>query len=257
MTYPGGKSQAGVGQWIINHMPPHAVYIEAFLGSGAVLKMKRPAVVNIGIDADEHVVNAFRDDNGHVADLYVEDAIEWLRGYDLPFDALVYCDPPYLMGTRLSQRRRYRCEMTDAQHAELLDVLKSLTCMVMISGYMSELYLTELAGWRTDCLRVRTRGGAWATEWLWMNFAEPFELAEYTYLGSNFRERERIKRKKARWTRRLSEMPMLERACLIEAVDGLRDTCPTVWSSADRHAKNDDGSGVLAADDGAHRCRGR
>ena len=33
MTYPGGKNGAGIYQRIINHMPPHETYIEAFLGS--------------------------------------------------------------------------------------------------------------------------------------------------------------------------------------------------------------------------------
>ena len=41
MTYPGGKNGAGIYQRIINHMPPHKTYIEAFLGSGAVLRNKR------------------------------------------------------------------------------------------------------------------------------------------------------------------------------------------------------------------------
>ena len=35
-------------------------------------------------------------------------------------------------------------------------------------------------------------------EWLWMNYAEPAELHDLRYLGSNFREHERIKRKKTR-----------------------------------------------------------
>lgn len=51
--YPGGKNGAGVYQRIINLMPPHEVYIEPFLGSGAVLAHKRPALVNIGIDLDQ------------------------------------------------------------------------------------------------------------------------------------------------------------------------------------------------------------
>src|SRR5919198_2325026 len=56
MTYPGGKNAPGVYQTIINHMPPHEVYIEPFLGSGAILRLKRPARVNIGIDADPQAI---------------------------------------------------------------------------------------------------------------------------------------------------------------------------------------------------------
>lgn len=43
MTYPGGKAAAGVYQRIINLMPPHSLYIEPFLGGGAIMKLKKPA----------------------------------------------------------------------------------------------------------------------------------------------------------------------------------------------------------------------
>ena len=43
MTYPGGKAGAGVWQRIINQMPPHRLYVEPFVGAGAVLRAKRPA----------------------------------------------------------------------------------------------------------------------------------------------------------------------------------------------------------------------
>jgi hypothetical protein len=51
-----------------------------------------------------------------------------------------------------------------------------------------------------------------------MNYPEPFELHDYSYLGDNFRERERIKRKKARWTERLKSMPALERFAILSVL---------------------------------------
>ena len=51
MPYFGGKSLSGIYQKLINMIPPHKTYIEPFLGGGAVLKFKRPALVSIGIDA--------------------------------------------------------------------------------------------------------------------------------------------------------------------------------------------------------------
>lgn len=58
-----------------------------------------------------------------------------------------------------------------------------------------------------------------ATEWLWMNYPRPVKLHDYRYLGDDFRERERIKRKKARWIDRLARMDILERQAMLAALD--------------------------------------
>jgi hypothetical protein len=102
---------------------------------------------------------------------------------------------------------------------DLLAVLKSLPCMVMISGYWSELYAHELKDWRSISFQAMTRGGFPAMEWLWMNYPEPFKLHDYAFLGENFRERERIKRKKMRWTERLKSMPALERFAILSVIE--------------------------------------
>ena len=52
-----------------------------------------------------------------------------------------------------------------------------------------------------------------------MNYPEPFELHDYSYLGDNFRERERIKRKKDRWVLRLEQMPTLERFAILSIIE--------------------------------------
>lgn len=44
------------------------------------------------------------------------------------------------------------------------------------------------------------------------------ELHDLRYLGSNFRERERIKRKKARWQAKLAKLDPLERAAIMECL---------------------------------------
>ena len=61
MEHPGGKNGAGVYQRIINLMPPHRVYIEPFLGGGAIMRLKRPAELNIGVEIDDEVLGNFRD----------------------------------------------------------------------------------------------------------------------------------------------------------------------------------------------------
>jgi hypothetical protein len=223
-TYPGGKSGAGVYQKLICQMPPHSTYIEPFLGGGAVMRLKRPARSSIGIDADADVLTAFAQRGDAVPNLQLihGDALAWLADGDLPRDALVYCDPPYLLSTRRQHRAIYRYELCDADHVRLLDILRGLHCMVMISGYYSDLYASALSGWRSISFSARTRGGSMATEFVWMNYPEPLELHDYRYLGCDFRERERIKRKKARWSARLARMDALERHAMMAALAELR-----------------------------------
>lgn len=227
-SYDGGKGGAGVSQWIINQIPPHRRWISLFLGNCAVTRAIRPAETRIGVEVDRNVIAEFWRD---ARDLTVisGDALEALtilkKQRQIDNQTFVYCDPPYLLATRSSQRPIYRHEFGDIeQHRALLTALRRLPCMVAISGYWSALYELELAGWRASQFWTVDRGGNRKEEWLWMNYPEPLELHDYRYLGSNFRERERIKRKKARWTARLARMDALERLCLMEAVAELRSS---------------------------------
>jgi hypothetical protein len=226
-SYPGGKSGAGVYQSIISLMPPHETFIEAFLGSGAIMRAKRPAVRNIGIDLDEAAINAFPGDAVPELNLINGDALTILRTpfwYDEDYKrTLVYCDPPYLLSTRRSSRPIYRYELSsEAEHVKLLEVLMNLPCMVMLSGYRSELYDRALSHWRRAEFHTTNRAGKRTLECVWMNFTEPLELHDYRFLGKGFRERERIKRKRLRWRARLERMPALERHALMATIEELR-----------------------------------
>lgn len=223
MEYPGGKGN--LYQKIINLIPSHRVYIETHLGGGSILRHKLPACQNIGIDIDRDVLNVLSGyplvKNGEDTRCYFvnADAATWLKGYDFQGDEFIYADPPYVMETRRQHRQLYRYEYTTRQHAELLDILTAIPCRVMISGYWSGLYAERLADWHTASFEVRTRGGSWATEYLWMNYPTPTRLHDYRYLGDDYRERERIKRKKSRWVNRLRRMNLLERRAILSAID--------------------------------------
>jgi DNA adenine methylase len=212
VPYIGGKSQSGVYQRIINLMPPHEVYIEPFLGSGAILRLKKPAAVSYGVD--RVAPNPALLDLAHVVQGC---GIDFLDGYRWQGNELVYADPPYVLSTR-GGREYYQHEMTDADHVRLLAVLKSLPCPVMLSGYPSPLYEAALTGWEREEFRVMTRGHTWATEVLWFNYPRPKVLHDLSYVGTNYRDRLRIKRKKARWVARLKKMPPHERAALFSAL---------------------------------------
>jgi DNA adenine methylase len=100
-------------------------------------------------------------------------AVEVIRQQDGP-SALFYCDPPYLHATRTA-REVYAHEMTEADHRQLLEVLKGCKGRVMLSGYPSALYDRELVGWtrHTFDLPNHAAGGRQKgreTEVLWCNF---------------------------------------------------------------------------------------
>lgn len=289
-------------------MPPHNVYIEPFLGGGYVMKAKKPASINIGVELDRQVlsmtassivnlgdvrsniallgdgcplpgntvksgdaaastaVSANNGDAGHHRQferwdpivkfgdvgryrhfwrwepaIIVEnddasagylfaccDALEFLQTFPFQGDELVYADPPYLMDTRSCQRALYAYEFgSQSQHEQLLSVLVSLPCHVAISGYQSGLYESMLDDWRTHTFEAVTRSGNMGQEWLWMNYPEPSALHDYSYLGDDFRERERIKRKARRWVSRFKSLPTLERKAILSelAMSGVIVNC--------------------------------
>jgi hypothetical protein len=175
MAYPGGKAGDGVYQRLISLMPPHEVYIEPFLGGGALMRLKRPARLNIGLDLDPKVIrhcqgptaenddtagSIVRHDEGRFQFRHA-DGIAFLQSYPFTGRELVYCDPPYVLSTRTS--RQYRHEMTDDQHAALLETIQRLPCMVMISEYWTALYAEALRGWHVTSYQAMTRSGRMAT----------------------------------------------------------------------------------------------
>lgn len=253
MQYPGGKNAAGVYQRIINLMPPHRVYIEPFLGGGTIMRLKRPAVMNIGVELDSWALEQFTaalagndaaravaastmaPNRGDVAPrLITGDGLEFLARYKFLGDELVYCDPPYLLATR-SGGRIYRYEFDELQHQRLLRVVRRIPARVMISGYWSQMYASALKGWSSVTFDTMTRGRS-ASEWLWFNYPEPTALHDYSFLGVGFRERERIKRKKQRWTARLRKLAPLERQALLSVIEA-------EWSGSTIAGPGDAGSG--------------
>lgn len=226
-NYPGGKNGAGVYQTIINQMPPHDIYVEGFLGGGAVMNMKRKAQNNIGVDVDRQVIQMWnaREPRSPFMHFYEMSFIDWQTTcfYWVTPETLIYLDPPYLFSTRKSKGPLYRCEFgEEEQHYELLKLITTLDCMVMISGYWSELYARELRDWRAISFKAMTRGGTMATEWLWMNYPEPIELHDYRYLGNGFRQRESIKRQQNRWRKKLHAMSAVKRYAMLSVLAELK-----------------------------------
>lgn len=94
-------------------------------------------------------------------------AVELIGRFNFP-NVLIYADPPYLLKTR--HGKQYRHEMTDKDHMELLEVLKSHRGPVLLSGYDSKLYNDALKDWYRDESGAIAQTATRRREVLWMNF---------------------------------------------------------------------------------------
>ena len=214
--YFGSKATSGLCQPIIAMMPPHDTYIETHLGGGAIMKRKQPALNNIGIDLNQRTLSKF--DCHYPVTLVNGCAHDFLAHYHYQGNELVYCDPPYLLQTR-SSNRRYRFDYRERDHIALLELLKTLSCHVILSGYASSLYDRLLKGWNITELQVMNQAGV-RTEKLWFNFTID-RVHWASYAGKNFTDRQRIKRKAQRWGKNYQAMPKAERLAVLAAIMGV------------------------------------
>lgn len=139
----------------------------------------------------------------------------------VPGNTFIYIDPPYLLDTRRSKKSRYKCELTEKDHCRLLDVVyKLLDYNIAISCYENPLYsyMLERKGWNYIDYNSMTRNGL-ARERLYMNYPTPVTLHDFSFLGENFRERERISNKIKRHVARLKRLPELERNAILMAIN--------------------------------------
>lgn len=86
-------------------------------------------------------------------------------------NVLIYADPPYLLSTRGC--KQYQYEMTEQDHVDLLDALKQHKGSVILSGYASEMYDRELAGWHRITKNSYNQNAEPRMEVLWCNFDVP------------------------------------------------------------------------------------
>lgn len=101
-------------------------------------------------------------------------ALELIRREDGPA-TLFYCDPPYLHSTRTARKAYGTFEMSEAEHRELLDVLRQCKGKVMLSGYPSPLYDEILSDWTRHTFDLPNQASGAKTkdretEVLWCNF---------------------------------------------------------------------------------------
>lgn len=100
-------------------------------------------------------------------------ALQVMAAHDGP-ETLHYVDPPYLPETRnrknpYDPKHQYRHELSVADHVELLEALRGLAGMVILSGYPAPLYDRMLADWTRIEREALADGARPRTEVLWIN----------------------------------------------------------------------------------------
>ena len=95
--------------------------------------------------------------------------------------SMMDADPPYMLSTR--HGKQYSVEMTDADHAELLEALKQHISPVLISGYDRPLYTELLDGWHRRKTTTTDQKARVRQECLWMNFDPPEQTSLFDISG--------------------------------------------------------------------------
>lgn len=100
-------------------------------------------------------------------------AVDVIRQHDSP-RTLFYVDPPYPHSTRNMARGNaaYACEMSDDDHRDLAATLRTVSGMVVLSGYPCDLYDRELyPDWTREERPHHADGARDRTEVVWLNAA--------------------------------------------------------------------------------------
>ena len=91
-------------------------------------------------------------------------------------NSLFYCDPPYVLETRIV-KNAYSHEMSELQHQELLDTLAAVRGKFIISGYRNKLYdaAAKKNSWNRTEIKIDNKASSQKikpvkTECLWYNF---------------------------------------------------------------------------------------
>jgi DNA adenine methylase len=112
------------------------------------------------------------------AEIRCKPALEIIDYYNTS-DCLLYVDPPYVLSTR--GRKYYSDEMTDGDHADLLEALDRHTGPVVLSGYAHPLYDDRLKHWQRVEIASQCEHGKQQVEVLWMNAKVPVTVQQVLF----------------------------------------------------------------------------
>ena len=105
--------------------------------------------------------------------IFNKPALEIINAFNEP-NVLLYCDPPYLAETRVSNNA-YEHEMDTNDHIKLAEALKQFKGKIVLSGYPSTLYKRLYKEWQCVKCKIANHSSQQKvkqvkTEQLWMNY---------------------------------------------------------------------------------------
>jgi len=260
-NYVGSKGNNGVHQNIISHIPVHDVLVIPFLGHCSIVRNIISSSILICVDASADVVEAWRsylvNNFSYVpsfvgSDKYIftgsnkrvlapiiylicDDSLVFLKFklrslIPINMDKIsIYLDPPYLLSSRVSSVPIYVNEFSEKQHIALLNILSTFTNYhVIISSYRNDLYDSLLSNWSVFSFNSSNRVGS-IIETIYYNFSlDDVILHDYSFIGGDYRGRERIKLIRNRFLSKINSMSKLERESFLFS---LRSSYPTIFSN--------------------------
>lgn len=233
-TYFGGKGSDGTYQTIINQIPKHELFIETCAGlaritehlgvnnsitilndvSSQILEVLRQKFNDRLIETNSPLVlrfNTLKISPSLYGKIIIEnmDVIDLLEKYKPLINSLetvIFCNPPYPLTSRKSEKKVYAFEMSDSQHKTLLQYLNKMRCDIIVCTYPNEMYNQNLADWRKIEYWSQTRKGL-ALENIFLNFDTTRLLQNTRFYGKDFREREKWKKIKTNIVKKINSLP--------------------------------------------------
>ncbi len=178
------------------------------------MRHKLPAKRQIGIDIDPFVTAKWNALAAPPCEVVCADARQYLDDISPDESTLIYADPPYVPSTR-KRARVYQFDYTLEDHEQMIQCLLRQRCMVMISGYDNALYASLLSDRRRVTFDSKTHAGV-RQESVWFNYEPPCQLHDARHLGSSFREREVVRKRRSRLETRIQRLSRPEQYGLLE-----------------------------------------
>ena len=190
-------------------------------GSAAIskfLSVRSRGVAFFINELDKEVTDRFvHRAGGIVTNVPAMDIIQKLISVPSGTETFVFLDPPYLKFVRPGSLDLYKYDMTYEDHYRLLLAVLDLKCNCMIIHPQCKLYDLVLKSFRQVQVTVRYHNKT-SHEIMYMNYAVPDRLLNYSVVGIDCWDRQRIKRKGDRLVKKITELPVLEQNYLIDRI---------------------------------------